>query len=898
MSAPATPAADAGRPVTGAVPTVRPRRPRRAPSHSRRTRVINTAFVLAMMLVAVWAAWPIYQDVSYLIMAAGAILAGLALAWLGARRRWSWFTVLMAVLGGYLLLGVPLAVPSALTSVPNVLGGLLDLVTATVFSWKELVTIALPVGSYQTLLAPAFLLFLGGTTVALSLAWRGGRLFALAVPLIFAVQLFGLVFGSSAVSIPLTVFGPPLFALSVPAPRESLIGLAALLLAFGFLAWRTHLARSEALDLAVRTTGVRRTPGGLGGRVRRGVLAGGVLLLAIGVSLGGLSATWATPAREVLRGSIDPAVDLREYISPLSQYRSYFSAELYDQELFTVTGDATTVDDGAAEDGSASRVRLAVLSYYDGEVFRVVNPAAGESDQVTAFARVPHSRASTAERVTTRFDIAGYTGVWMPGAGALSSIRFAGDRAAELSDGFFYNAGTASGIQLNTLENGDRYTMVTEPQTDATTMAGLTSPAGAALDEALIPASLGAWVDAQAVTNDGAGLAELVTRLRERGYLSHALTAPPLDSPVGDSWTADLADYQFSPSLSGHSVARIDALFTALLEKQNSTTATENSQLVAAIGDDEQFAVATALLARQLGFESRVVLGFTLGSATAAGAADAVGAPGACLQGVCSGQNLAAWVEVAGSDENWVTVDATPQFQNPLSPIDDTTRDPQYNTEVIAESATEQRAPEANPTSGEDQQEQEQATGPDLTWLFAALKIGGISLATLLAISTPFLVILGAKLKRRRDRARAADVSARFAGGWDEYIDAAVDRGLADQGSMTRVEIAAHYESVGGTVLANLADRAVFGPVPPETSDSDAFWALVTAERAGLAASGTRRDRWRAALSLRSFSRLADADRLFTFRRRISRYITTTVRPNRRDTRRLGERPPTSDRES
>ncbi|TFD87771.1 transglutaminase domain-containing protein [Cryobacterium serini] len=842
-----------------------------------RAHVINALFIVAMLLVAVWAAWPIYQATSYLIMAAGAILTGVALAWLGARRGWSWFTVLLTVLGAYLVLGVPLAVPTALTGIDGVLGGLLDLVTATVFSWKELVTIQLPVGSYQSLLAPAFLLFLGGTTVALSLAWRAGRLVALAVPLIFGVQLFGLVFGSSAVSVPLTVAG-----VSVPAPRESLIGLAALLLAFGFLAWRTHLARSAALDLAARTTGVRRTAGGLGGRVRRAILAGGVLVLAIGITLGGLSAVAATPTREVLRSSIDPAVELREYVSPLSQYRSYFSAEQYDAELFTVAG--TAVDDG-----TDSRVRLAVLSYYDGEVFRVVNPADGETDQTTAFARVPHSRGISAESATTQFDIAGYSGVWMPGAGALSSIRFAGDRAADLSDGFFYNAGTASGIQLKALDSGDRYTIVSEQQADTTDLAGLTRPAGSTIDETLIPQSLVDWVDAQALTQDGAGLAELVTRLRERGYLSHALTVP-----AAASWTADLGDYQFAPSLSGHSVARIDALFTALLEKQNSTTATENSQLVAGIGDDEQFAVATALLARYLGFESRVVLGFTLGAADAADS----GVPGDCLAGICSGQNLAAWVEVGSGDSIWVTVDATPQFQNPLSPIDDTTRDPQYNTEVIVEGATEQRAPEANPTSGEDQQEQDSVTGPDLAWLFAALKIGGISLATLLAISTPFLVILGAKFKRRRDRARATDVSARFAGGWDEYIDAAVDRGLADQGSMTRVETASHYQSVGGAQLATMADRAVFGETSPLAAESDAFWALVTAERAGLAASGTRRQRLRAAISLRSFSRLADARRLFTVRRRTSRYDVTTVRPNRRDTSRMGERPPVSGREA
>jgi len=870
MSAPETPVAR--RPQTASVPTIQPRR---GPTRRRRAPVIDALFVVAMMLVAVWAAWPIYQDASFLIMAAGAIAAGLVLARLGALREWSWFTVLLTILGTYLLLGVPLAVPNALTSLPVAFGGLLDLVTATVFSWKQLVTIALPVGSYQTLLVPAFVLYLGGTTIALSLVWRGKKLYALAVPLTFAVQLFGLVFGSSAVSIPLTVFG-----VGIPAPRESLIGLVALLLAFGFLAWRAHLARSEALILAARTTGVRRRPGGLGGRLRRAVLAGGVLVLAIGVSLGGLSMSAATPTREVLRSGIDPAVELREYVSPLSQYRSYFSAERYDRRLFTMTGDAV-------DDGTASRVRLAVLGYYDGQTFQVVDPVAGTSDQSTAFARVPHALGLTADGATTVFDVAGYTGVWLPAIGELTSIRFDGGRAGALNDGFFYNAATKTGVQLNAFESGDRFTIVSKRQAEATDLAALARPAGDVTDESLLPHSLGDWVDAQAVTRDGAGLAELVTRLRERGYLSHALTVP-----AGDSWTADLGDYQFAPSLSGHSMDRIDALFTALLKKQNSTTATENSQLVAAIGDDEQFAVATALLARHLGFESRVVVGFRLG-----GSADS-SAPGSCLQGVCAGQNLAAWVEVASGDNTWVTVDATPQFQNALSPIDDPTRDPQYNTEVIIEGATEQRAPEANPTSGEDQQEQQPVTGPDRDWLFAVLKIGGISLAALLAISTPFLVILGAKLWRRRTRARAVDVSARFAGGWDEYIDAAVDRGLEDQGNLTRVEIASCYQSAGGEHLATLADRAVFGPTPPQAAESDAFWVLVTAERAGLAAGGTRRQRLRAAVSLRSFSRLADARRPSIVRRRSSRYDVITARSNRRDSSRLEERPRTSGRES
>ncbi|MBB5639496.1 transglutaminase domain-containing protein [Cryobacterium roopkundense] len=814
----------------------------------RRPGVLTGVLVVAMMLVAVWAAWPIYRDSSYLLMSAGALGAAVLIAAFGAARSWSWFTVLLVTLGAYLVLGVPLAVPSALASVPAALAGLLDLVTASVFGWKELVTIQLPVGSFQALLVPAFSLFLFGTTAALSLAWRSPRWHGLAVPLVCGIQLFGLVFGSSAVSAPTTIVG-----LTVPAPRESAIGVAALLLAFGYLAWRTHLARSRALDLATRSSGVQRTPGGLGGRVRRLGFALGVLALAVGVTLAGVSAVPGTPQRDVLRSGIDPVVDLRDYVSPLSQYRSYFSTDTYDTELFRVV---------PAADTAVPRVRLAVLSHYDGEVFRMIDHRTGDSDQTTAFARVPHTLGSTDGTLSTGFEILGYRGVWMPGAGPLASIRFAGAHAAALGDGFFYNAGTAAGIQLNPLAEGDRYTMVSERQADAAGLADLARPAAGptAAEEALLPASLGDWVTAQQVGNDGAALAELVNRLRERGYLSHALSVPP-----AESWTADLGDYTFSPSLSGHSLARIDDLFTSLLEKQNSTDSTENSQLVAAVGDDEQFAVATALLARYLGFDSRVVVGFNLAAPVASEVN--LTAP-ACPGEVCSGGNLSAWVEVAGSEGGWVTVDATPQHENSLSPIDDATRDPQYSTEVLPEGATEQRAPDANPTSGEDQQEEDPVSGPDLAWLFAALKIAGISLLAVLVVCTPLLVILGAKLKRRLDRARAENVSARFAGGWDEYVDTAVDLGFADQGSMTRVEIATRYESAGGRVLAALADQAVFGPEPPQASDSEAFWTLVAAERARFAANATRRERLRAALSLRSFSRLADTRRFFGARSR------------------------------
>jgi hypothetical protein len=120
--------------------------------------ITNALFVFGMVAVGLWAAWPIYQSGYFFITAVGAVVVGTVIAWVGMRRNWSWFTLVLAAVGAYLLLGVPLAVPAGLTSVPAFAGGFVKLLTATVFSWKELVTISIPVGSYQTMLVPLLIL--------------------------------------------------------------------------------------------------------------------------------------------------------------------------------------------------------------------------------------------------------------------------------------------------------------------------------------------------------------------------------------------------------------------------------------------------------------------------------------------------------------------------------------------------------------------------------------------------------------------------------------------------------------------------------------------------------------------------------------------------------------------
>src|SRR5690606_26838878 len=100
-------------------------------------------------------------------------------------------------------------------------------------------------------------------------------------------------------------------------------------------------------------------------------------------------------------------------------------------------------------------------------------------------------------------------------------------------------------------------------------------------------------------------------------------------------------------SLSGHGMDRITALFTSR----------------PMIGDGEQYAVAAALMARELGFPARVVMGF---QPTADPSSSAV---------TVSGRDISAWIEVQASDGSWVTVDTTPPLREiPEKELDEPTK--------------------------------------------------------------------------------------------------------------------------------------------------------------------------------------------------------------------------------
>lgn len=798
----------------------------RATSRVQPRIVAGALFAVAIVAISFVTAWPLYRSGSFALLAGvSALLAG-AIAAVAWSRRWSgWITALVLAVT-FFVVGVPLAVPARLSSPLEILQGVGEVGTGLVFGWKDLLTVDLPVGAYRNLLVPALVVFLVGTCALLLLAWRADAVAYGAVPVALVMMSFGLFFGRTVVSAPL-VLGP----LVLVAPVETISGAAGLLACVLWLAWRTHDERARALQRAADTSGVRMSRRLSPADRRRIALGAGMVAVSLVAAIAVIPFATRDADRTVLRSAVGPEIDLSREVSPLSQYRALFAAE--DEVLFEVD----------VREGAPDRIRLATLDDYDGEVFR-----AGGGDSVSAgrFLRVPSALdAGDGEPIDVRVRIEALDGIWMPTTGHLAEIEFGGSRAASLSDGFYYSADAEAGVQIagSGLRTGDTYRV--RAVDDATALlTEIAAPRGVVSDVAA-PESLQAWVEEHATGSDGAALADLVALLRERGYLSHGL----VEDERSALWMEPLGDYTFQPSASGHSLARMQQMFTRLLDREVDPRAVASDNFVATIGDDEQFATAVALVARELGFPSRVVVGARLAS-------DDPTLP-TCTDGVCRTQDIAAWTEVQSAAGEWIPIDVTPQYEQ--SPSLDITeqRDPENVTEVRPDTVDRILPPDPAQEDTTGEEIPDQAGALDLAWLWQALRVAGIVLAILALAFGPFLAVVIAKSLRRRARRRADTAAVRIVGGWDEYADAAVDAGRETPRAATRAEVASAFATVQGARLAEVADRAAFGGPVGGLSDDDAdeFWRIVDQERRELR---SERGVWRgfaATVSLRSFFR-------------------------------------------
>ncbi|WP_241981105.1 transglutaminase-like domain-containing protein [Cryobacterium algoritolerans] len=531
---------------------------RRGASPARRPRsdwgfiLGNTLGLMAATFVAATALWPIYRSTEFVVLVVVAFLLGVLVAVPGAVFHWPAWLVGLVTIALFLLAGVPLAIPGeALNRVLPSAQGMLDLLRATALGWKQLVTIVLPVGSYQALLVPALILVLLSTVAGLSIALRTriGELAALAPAALFIAGI-GL--------------GPTRAA----TPIESGLGLFVVLLFW--LLWLRSVRRHAIVRLVAQQS--RRTIESAADRrlgAARGLVSA-ALIIAVAIAAGTVAAI-ALPVsvpRDVLRARVQQPFDPRSYPSPLSAFRGYLQPGAADEALLEVSGLP-----------AGGRIRIAALDSYDGIVYSVGSAAVSSASG--SFTRLPDRLDQSViggEQTSLAVTVDGYNGVWVPGAGALERIIFSGPTAGARSDSFFYNDNSGTGAVLTGLTRGDRYTSVAVMPREPATLAVL-QPGTAILPPLdVVPDDLDQVLARYVGPGDppGVQLQAMLDGLKADGYVSHGVGA---DEPV---------------SRSGHGADRISQLFTDL----------------PMLGDAEQYSVAAALLARRLGFPARVVVGF------------------------------------------------------------------------------------------------------------------------------------------------------------------------------------------------------------------------------------------------------------------------------------------------
>jgi len=778
----------------------------------------STIYVFTMLALAAIAAWPIYQSISYLILVVATGLVGFVLAWLRRSQFISGLTAALLLVAAYLVLGLTLTMPFWNW---GLLPSLRGIASGPVTAWQNLLSVDLPVAGYRNLAVPVLLLFLLGAYFGLTLAWR--RTYApAAAPVLLVVGLFGLLFGPDGMGSGSLIFGQRL-----PETQAASLGLAAFLLSLGWLAWRAATIRAAKLRLA--SGAVSGAVDGSAGRGSAGLAAKGTAgigsskaLVSLkrggafaGVILGStLAALLITPHllpahREVLRTGHAPDLHVVTTVSPLAQFRRFFTGELFHTNLFQVT----------AQGAQPDRVRLAVLTDYDGTVF-----SAGTANNPTQFRRVPWTLNpepgyATDINISMQY-LSEFARLWLPMAGSPQRVTFAGPRPGELRDGFFYDRASASAIL--TAPAGPSYGDIVQIQgttAPAANVANLVSPHN--FPRWQVPDTLSEWLENNPVETSGAGLAEAISNLRQRGFLSHSVDAA--DSP----WVQDLTPgFQFTPSAAGHSLGRIDLMFRELNERQQQAGTATGAALVATAGDDEQFATAAALIADQMGFPVRIVIGAHLPADPETVLDDLVPV---CQAGVCTGGDMSAWIEVQGADGQWAAIDVRPQHQNPISDLTENTRPPEVPTEVQPDTAIEATPPDAVGVGGAPETSATADATESGIQLWPILRAVGLGLGVVVLLLGPPGIIVGAKRLRRRTR-RTGSARKQIVGGWDELVDTARDYRAADPTKLTRQEFASALGAESTMLLARESDRAHFSDVPITAAEASAYWDSLNSE--------------------------------------------------------------------
>lgn len=480
------------------------------PGITWRRAVADVAAVMALLAVGIVGFAATFEGVAYVVAAGGALIAGIALAWVGARWRWGVLSVAGATVALYFLLGGALALPqTAFLGVVPTLETWRQLAVGVVTSWKDLLTTVPPVASDDGHLIVPFLMTLVAAVLTTSLALRLRRAAWALIPA--AAYVAGEILLGTAQAV---------------APIVQ--GAVFVIVAVVWLALRTMWSPERtAVEAAEPGADASRAA-----RLRRLVSGGVVLALATGAAAA-VAATAAPPTqRYILRDFVVPPFDIHDYASPLQSWRGYVR-DFETEPFFTASG--------LPED---ARVRLATMDAYDGVVYNVAEDGAGSSSAFTPV-RTNMSPQAEGDEATVRIDIENLDGVWLPSVGAAHEITFTGDRATDLRRGAHFNDATGTAVVTSGVRSGDQYTIDTtvpvQPEDEQLAdqqFAPLKMPAQSEIPQALSELASDATEEAETPIERARALESY---LQTEGYFSHGL-----------------ADDVYSPS--GHGAARISML--------------------------------------------------------------------------------------------------------------------------------------------------------------------------------------------------------------------------------------------------------------------------------------------------------------------------------------------------
>ena len=662
--------------------------------------------------------------------AAGSVLLSAVM-----RRMPAWTVAPASVLGlaGYTVAAVRVSAERA-----DVTGDLATLTLDAVRnSIPRLLTALIPVEPQpDTVVAAVVAAWLAGLAGA-ELALRGGRVLLGYAP-------------------PTLLFGAALYLVGPNAGT-------ALLPTFAFVA-------AAAVGLAASATGLAEGSPAIGRAARlwlglhasAGTATALVVVTALAVVFGPALAGWigtapTDPRRYVVPPQLDPFDE-----NPLIRLSGW--AVDPEQHLF----DATVSQD--------ARIRLAVLSDYDGVTWRVgaTYRGAGRS--------LPRSEESTldSEPVAQRITIDGLTGHLLPAVGVprrVDGLRIAYDQAS----------GTIA--RPEGLTPGLTYTVESaRPHVDDNLLPSAEVPSGPSVSRLV---TLGPGVPteverlAQQLAEGNAGAYQRASAIEQFLAGHYQLVA---DAPSGHAYP-NLAFFLFGAREAGGQR-----------------------------GTSEQFAASFAVLARLLGLPSRVVVGFTV---------KAGGGP-------VRAADALAWPEVLFTDLGWVAFHPLPEPDTPPQPLEDEFRPkPEPSTtppsEVPLPDTSMLDAPPAGPSTAVTE-----SSGSSPLLVATAGSLGGVLLLGLAGFAIAVPLLRAAQRRRRVDRGAAAD---RVTGAWLEVTDALRLAGRPAGPHLTATEVARHAAVAAGphrastkprvrlaapTVrdLAELVNTTAFGLDAPAESDA------------------------------------------------------------------------------